>query len=49
MACCYNNGEVYAIELVDNVPGTIKELNIEELNVGNDEDIDQPDATFEDN
>lgn len=49
MACCYDNGEVYAIELVDKVPGTIKDINIEEFNAGNEQVHDQADVTLKDN
>ncbi len=34
MACCYNNGDVYAIELADHVAGTVRDFKIEELNFG---------------
>lgn len=41
MACCCNNGDVYAIELVDNVPGTVRDFKIEELNFGNEANDDK--------
>lgn len=37
MACCYNNGDIYAIELIDNVPGTIRDIKPEVWNFGVEE------------
>lgn len=34
LACCCNNGDVYAIELVDSVAGICRDIKIEELDVG---------------
>lgn len=44
MASCYDNGDVYAIELVDSSPGKIKDIKIEELNFGSEESTEQTNA-----
>lgn len=41
MACCYNNGDFYAIELKDNVSGTIRDIETKVLNVGFEESAEQ--------
>lgn len=37
MAGCYNNGDVYAFELLDSVAGTIRDVKVQELNFGAEE------------
>lgn len=37
MSSCCNNGDVYVVELVDNVVGVLRDFKIEELNFGSEE------------
>ncbi|KAG4066470.1 hypothetical protein HA402_007106 [Bradysia odoriphaga] len=41
MVSCHNNGDVYALEPVDTIPGTVRDFSIEEMNFGDDDGGEQ--------